>query len=347
MNLIVVDVSPKRSVYPPPTRPTGVKRVVPPNEELHINLKTRFEPGTTGILTPMGKAPLFDEMTFNDPHTELTWLIETQAKDIANFHEEMRTNGLPSVNLSQAPSSDDDDLEAGNVAIDEVGDPLVEHDSRRFGVQMKWTPQELAPILRQIENERASALNGTPLRIYAALGPNGTMTIASRYMAAPKLTEPNLTEDELNGYVRRIKALLAGRSRADIYHARNRAYHYGRLVYSLLTPEQQLVWDRRGRRARAYLGIADDNTVRINFAEADERDGIHQPLEEEPSFGGAQEIGFHGDGGTGYVINGHIGFDRLDEYALPTEPTEYDLWPLTDEERALGIEPLATYESYE
>lgn len=334
----------------PPARPEGVKRQVSPNEELHINLKTRFEPRTTGMLTPMNRAPAFDSMTFHDPHAELTWLIETQRQDIANFHEEMRANGFGSISLSQAPKSENDDLEAANIAMDdEVEDPLVEHNARRFGLAMKYSPDELAPILRQIDNERWSAENGTPLRIYAALGPNGTMNIASAYMKTPTLTEPPLMDsDTLNAtYLRRMKALIAGRSRADIYHARNRAYHYGHLVYSLMTPDQQLVWDRRERRARAYLGIADDNTTRVYFAEADERDGLAQPHEEEPQTGGAQEIGFHGDGGEGLVVGNLTGWSRLDEYVVSTEPTEYDLWELTEAELATGVEPLPTFESIE
>lgn len=305
---IVVDVSDARSAYPRPTRTPGEARVLTHTEALHHSLQTKFAPKTEGFLTPYGRQPALHTINFPNRHVELSWLVQTQRQDLATLHEEMRTNGLDSVNFS-APSDDgDSEMEAA------IADDDVSRTHYGYGVKGKdedgrdtyYNLDEVVAIKRQIDWEDFIEGCGTSLRIYAKITPEGR-TITAEYMSPKRVSEPAPTTDMLKQHVSTLRRLIGARSNEDILHDRERAYYYGKLVWARMTPEQQLAWTRRDRRALAYLGIADDNSSRVLFNDP-----------EPPREGGPVELGLH-------------------EAENPLEPSEFDLWPMTDEEFLNGL----------
>lgn len=307
--------TPAQPVYGPMVPPSisnprkpGSARTLTHTEALHHSLETKFEPKTQGFLTPYGRSPAIHTMTFHDRHTELSWLVNTQRQELASLHEEMRANGLESVNFS-APSDDgDSEMEAA----------IAETDVRRvhygYGVKGKdedgrdiyYNLDEVVSIQRQIEWEQYVDACGTSLRIYAKVTPE-SRTISAEYVTPKRVHEPAITTDTLKPHIGKLRSLIGARSNEELLNDRYRAWYYGKAVLARMTPEQQLAWTRRDRRARAYLGIADDNSSRVDFA---------NPLEEKDR--GPQELGLHADDSS-------------------EEPSEFDLWPMTDEEFLNGL----------
>lgn len=307
-------------------------RTVSEVERKHLNYQPHFETkvNTNDTLSPYGTVPAFHAMTFHDPHAELSWLMQTQMRDIALTDEEIAFRGISVASIGSSSQNDDAPLDIADdnertalVPMDDrwSKDPQANHDARRYG-----TPDmgmELAPVIRRIEWERDFLACGQPNRIYIGVDETG-----AKY---PTCTDRRWQPEQLVPYLEWMREAVAGRSGQDILEARERAHHYGALVLSLMSEDEQTSWMTRDWRYRFYLNEFASTNVDNELHTLKLLDAWREPVAER----GPVELGFHGDGGDMHIdwdreLTGFLAITDED----PEEPGEYQLWPLTDAERA-------------
>lgn len=244
------------------------------------------------LLTPHGSAPPLHTLTFHDKHTELSWLIETQLRELAPLSQEFAANGLAALSLSSSPpSEDDDDLTTAN---------LAEHHLRE--VPFEPNPIELAARQRRYDWEHYILSCSTSARLYARRSTSNKHTVIA-------CSDRRWTPERIAEYAIQIRNLLANRSINEVENDRQRAQHYGRIVWATMTPEEQDAWTVRNPAVNHYLDSADDNTNRDNWI-----------LSPDAPSGSSEELGFH-------WLDSDLGGPEC--VVLP-EPSEYDLWPEND-----------------
>lgn len=288
-----------------PVRAKREKADVGPIEEGWRNYQPFFKSAVTGegsLMQPHGKVAAHDESLYTNRHAELSALMETQERELATLPELMKANGLSAFSLSSSPEGDnDDDLEAGNIS-----DP-TEHAASRYGTA--YTTIELAPVMRRIEWERYILGCSQTTRISVERNASGGRSLRS--------SNRRWKAEHLQKYLPHFqRAFPELPSMDEIENNRARAAHYGQLVWSLMTPRQQLAWTKRVGPAYRYLDFADANIEREAWS--DELHPIDKP-----------------QGGEYELSSGQL-FDA----ESPFEPREFDLWPLTPFERINGILPL-------
>lgn len=281
-----------------PKREPGEKRALGKAEEGWLNLKTFFQTPIEqdGLLAPHGTTKPYAPPPGLARSAEIWELARTQHLELSSMTAEFRANGLTAISLSSSPMGrDDDEMEAANLAQKHLRVVPFDPD-----------PETLAPLMRRIEWEQYILACGSSTRIYAKVKDDGSMTLACN--------NRTWTTDQLKAYGKRIKRLVAGRDGWTLANDRAKVEHYGKPVWSSMTPEKQLAWLERDRRARAYLDFGDDNQERLTWADA-----------EEPVNGGPQELGLH-------TLDIDLEEDGDFQYSVLYEPTEYEFWPLAQDE---------------
>lgn len=319
-------VLPVQGPMVPPTisapRPKGKKRLLSQDEENWLNLKPKFEaPVEPKLVAPHGTTKPFVPESFARREAEYAWLIATQSQDLPSLAQEFRANGLTAFSLSSSPSDENDDEMSGdNIAepVERTGfvagerpkaDPQVEHDARRYGTPPLLDPETMAALVRRIEWEKTVVYSSQSTRIYAATTEDGRRTL--------RCNDRRWTKDDLVAYAAPMKDLLADRDMADVENARARANHFGKLVWSLMTPAQQAAWRERSHEVRNYLDIADDNRARESWDIPRREVFVEDDLVDASTLsnGGPQELGLH-------VLT-------EDDSVAAYEPTDSELWPLS------------------
>lgn len=286
---------------PRPKRPAGVKRTLNADEENWLNLKPKFEaPVEPKLVAPHGTTKPFVPESFARREAEYAWLIATQGQELASLPQEFAANGLSAFSLSSSPDgeNDDDSLEAANLAEKHLG--FVPYDP---------DPETVAALVRRIEWEKTVVYSSQSTRIYAATTEDGRRTL--------RCNDRRWTKDDLVAYAAPMKDLLADRDMADVENARARANHFGKLVWSLMTPAEQTAWRERSPEARAYLDVADDNLARETWDIPRREVFVEDDLVDASTLsnGGPQELGLH-------VLT-------EDDSVAAYEPTDSELWPLS------------------
>jgi hypothetical protein len=262
-------------------------------DQLPLRFKTPVK--DTGPLTPYGTVPPIHAMTFRDPIAERSWLEATQARDIASMADEAAANGMSTISLSSSPLGADDD----DMTFDAVIGP-------KDPVPFDPDPIELATRQRRYDWEQFILHCSSSARLYVRRSEAGSPELAC--------SDRRWSRERILGYIGPIRALVQGRTLDDLDNDRARAEHYGAVVMSTMSPEEQAAWMGRHRpiphdlpeeninlafRVKEYLFAADDNASR------DKERPLADP---EEATGGPYELGLH--------------FDDT-----PYEPMEWDLWP--------------------
>lgn len=261
------------------------------------------EPLADRLMQPMGAVAPWHAMEFRSRHTELSWLIQSQHRELAPLAQEFAANGLSASSLSS--SFDDDDREAAEIS---------EHRTHRTPYDPD--PIELAARQRQYEFDQYLLGCSQTTKVFLKVNAQGQRALGTN--------DVRLTGHDLVDYKNKLfDALGELPSAEEIQNNRARAAHYKQLVWAAMTPEEQLAWTRRDARhpvavryavdkpehtiLEPYLDPGDSNVERLGWPGALDR-GLFEPVAD----GAPQELGQH------YVEDGEV---------LP-EPNEFELWPV-------------------
>jgi len=342
LTLTILDTNNSICIYQTrPARPSRKPRLISEAEKAWRDckpfLKEPDEPGTA-IRTPYGFTEPWHKMTFRDELHELMWLETSQRLELAAQDHELRSNDIPSFSLSSS-FSDDETIDA-RVLVNQKDDDIVAGDSenernaRRYGVSMKYDPETLAPILRRIEWEKYILACSQSVRIFVD-------TTGGKRL--PATNDQRHTPEEVNGFATLLTERLGFLPSAeDIDLARERAAHYKKIVWSLMSPEEHHDWSHHGPAYNRYMAPLQQG-ARIEEAWPEMRDktNAQDPLAivwvddpDEPGYlvteaapdpqptGAPVELGLH-------WLTTDLPDELFDsETRVLPEPNELEFWPV-------------------
>lgn len=294
-------------------QPTKVRAANPPGKadpdwDVAVRGKARFSkiPLQKSTRAPLGTAPAFVNSPFlpdsyKSKAEDLDFIRRTQDLELATAAQELAAIGIPSMSIER-PAADEE--REANIS-----------EMRRSGTPYETVEPDLA---RRIEWERYVSKCGAVVLIHTKRTATGrTLAVEDR----------RWTKDDIVAYIPHYREAFPNLADQDELEA-NKAHiaHMRLRVIDLMSPEDRDAWYHGDYPKRAYLAPADDNVAR-------EREPIAEIGDRGPV-----EIGTHGDGGNLVVTRGLWG--RLnDDDITQTEPTEFDLWPLTPYEKKHGVTP--------
>lgn len=230
---------------------------------------------------------------------ELAFLIESQGLDLQTVEAEIRQAGL---DLMRRHRDGDDDVD--DFVNESVQDNTVYVQPDR-------------DLLARIDWEKSVTPSGFVTKVHYDVI-DGQLAITSN-LPSKKLSPQEIADV----WAPRLKALKGERKNADMINAIARARHYKALVLAEMPPRHTV------REAyQHYLDFADDNIARTIEKITEDEDIIGVPN---------AEIGLHFKGQ--HLDNRHIPMVRKEIHDDIFEPTELEMWPLTEKEIRYGITP--------
>lgn len=215
------------------------------------------EPATDRLMQPHGSTMPWHAMTFASRHTELSWLIESQHRELAPLAQEFAANGLSASSLSS--SFDDDDLEAANIS-----------ERRLRRVAYDPDPVELAARQRRYEFDQYLQRCSQTQKVFVEVTSDGKRRFGTN--------DVRLTPTDVAAWGDEIRARLGTLPSVDDIA---RAKHYQRAVWAAMPPAAQDAWLHRTLEVQMYL------------EQGDTTDRSTWPLHEEQPDGAPQELGLH------------------------------------------------------
>lgn len=226
------------------------------------------EPATDRLMQPHGSAMPWHAMTFHSRHTELSWLIESQHRELAPLAQEFAANGLAASSLSS--SFDDDDLEAANIS-----------EQRMRRIAYDPDPVELAARQRRYEFDQYLQRCSQPRKVFVEVTSDGKRRFATN--------DVRLTPETVAATGEEIRARLGTLPSIDDIA---RAKHYQRVVWAAMTPTEQDAWLRQLDPRHPDAPALERQVVDYRQP-GDTTDRSAWPFQEELPTGAPQELGLH------------------------------------------------------